>query len=248
MKIDSVAGTPGAFVSIPVSVTNSVAVGILDMRFSYDPVIESLHSVTPSVRLASWEYFESQPDTGHGEIHIVGLADTPFPGTPPLMPPGSGPVAYLNFKVYDQSVIPSFFSEVSFLFLGAGDNAMYDSLGTQMDSSQIDYVNGGIHLGATSVEPQRNRPKDFWLAQNYPNPFNAQTRIDFNLQSAGPVFLSVYDVLGRSVRTLIDGDLPAGRHSAGWDGCAEGGVSAASGVYFYRLLCRREIKKMILIK
>lgn len=250
MKIDSIAGAPGSLVSIPVSVTNSVAVGILDMRFSYDPVIESLHSVTSAVRIADWEYFAPQPDTATGEIHIVGLADTPFPGTPSLMQPGSGAVAYLNFKVYDQSVVPAFFSDVTFLFNDPADNAMYDSLGNLIDSNQIDYVNGGIHLGATSVEPERNLPKDFWMGQNYPNPFNSQTRIDFHLSTAGSVLLAVYDVLGRTVNTLIDERLPAGRHSAGWNGGTEAGAPSPSGVYFYRLVFEghHETKKMVLVK
>ncbi len=252
MKIDSVAGLPGGFVSIPVSVANSTAIGILDMRFRYDPVVESLHSVTPAIRIANWEYFESQPDTVSGEIHVVGFADVLPVDTlhPVLLPAGSGVVAYLNFKVYDQSVIPAFFTDVSFFFRNSFDNAMFDSSGNLIDSSQIDYQNGGIHLGATSVGKNRNRPNDFWLAQNYPNPFNAQTRIDFNLPSSGPVLLSVYDILGRTVSTLIDGVLPAGKHTAGWDGRTAAGAPAASGVYFYRLVFagHRETRKMVLVK
>jgi hypothetical protein len=250
MKIDSVAGAPGNLVSIPLSVTNALAVGILDIRLSYDPVIESLHSVTPAIRVANWEYFEPQPDTSTGEIHIIGLADTPIPGTPSLMQPGSGPVAYLNFKVYDQSVVPGFFSDVSFLFQSAGDNAMYDSLGNQIDSSQVDYVNGGIHLGATSVKPKRNRPADFWLAQNFPNPFNPQTRIDFFLPVSARTSLVIYDLLGRTAARLIDEVLPAGPHSLVWSGRGLDEKQVPSGTYLYRLISGdfSETKKMVLVK
>ncbi len=251
MKIDSVPADAGSFANLPISVTNAASVGSFDLRISYDPVIESLHSITPAVRIADWEYLDTQPDTASGEIHIVGIYEVPFvQGNPTLLQPGSGPVAYLNFKVYDQSVVPGFFTDVAFLFQSSSDNAMHDSLGNLVDSSQIDYVNGGINLGATSVGPKRNLPKDFWLAQNYPNPFNSQTRIDFYLSAAGPVFLAVYDILGRTVNTLIDESLPAGKHSAGWDGQSEGGAPAPSGVYFYRLVFegQRETKKMVLVK
>jgi len=68
------------------------------------------------------------------------------------------------------------------------------------------------------------------LAQNYPNPFNATTNISYNLAEAGNVSLNVYDITGRLVVTLVDGQMDAGSHVVAWDAS-----SVSSGVYFYKL-------------
>lgn len=73
------------------------------------------------------------------------------------------------------------------------------------------------------------------MAPNYPNPFNPQTTIAFSLAAAGPARLSIYDVAGRRVQTLVAGVLPAGSQTVEWDGSDTTGRSAASGTYIYRL-------------
>jgi len=73
-------------------------------------------------------------------------------------------------------------------------------------------------------------PKAFSLSQNYPNPFNPTTTIEFALPTDGHVLLKVYDVRGRDVATLVDGQKDAGVYQATFLG-----AEIASGVYFYRL-------------
>lgn len=74
------------------------------------------------------------------------------------------------------------------------------------------------------------------LAPNRPNPFRSATSISFNLPQNGDVRLTIYDVAGRLVRRLIDGQrLTAGPHEARWQGDDEVGRAAAPGVYYYRL-------------
>jgi len=86
--------------------------------------------------------------------------------------------------------------------------------------------------------------------KNYPNPFNAQTRIEFRLVSAGPVELSVFNLLGQSVRTMELGEMEGGSHSWTWDGMMEGGRPAPSGIYFYRVSSGAfsAMDKMVLLK
>lgn len=93
-------------------------------------------------------------------------------------------------------------------------------------------------------------PERFELNQNRPNPFNPATEISFDLPRASEVSLAVYNVLGQEIRQLVSGVLPAGNHVVIWDGRDAGGVSASSGIYFYRLEAGQYVntKKMILLK
>ena len=93
-------------------------------------------------------------------------------------------------------------------------------------------------------------PARYALMQNHPNPFNPSTTISFDLPTKTKVSLRVYDVAGRLIRTLTDGEWDAGRHSIAWDGHNESGSSVASGVYFYRLESKdfSGTKKMVLLK
>ena len=68
-----------------------------------------------------------------------------------------------------------------------------------------------------------------------PNPFRSETRLHFTTATNGGVRLTVYDVLGRRVRTLVDAQRSAGDHASSWDGKSDGGIRVAAGIYFVRL-------------
>jgi len=93
-------------------------------------------------------------------------------------------------------------------------------------------------------------PDGFKLNQNYPNPFNPATEISFSLPKLSKVNLTVYNVLGQEVRTLIETSLPSGNYSVVWDGRNGQGISVSSGIYFYMLKADEfEAKrKMLLMK
>jgi hypothetical protein len=80
------------------------------------------------------------------------------------------------------------------------------------------------------------KPLAYSLPQNYPNPFNPGTSITYNLPEPAFVTLTVYDLLGRTVRVLVNGQQPAKPRRAEWDGLDARGMPAASGAYFYRLI------------
>jgi hypothetical protein len=73
------------------------------------------------------------------------------------------------------------------------------------------------------------------LYQNYPNPFGPQTRIGFDLPGPSHVQVVILDVRGRMVKTLVEGRMPAGRHSVTWDGRDRAGHAVPPGVYLYRI-------------
>jgi hypothetical protein len=88
-------------------------------------------------------------------------------------------------------------------------------------------------------------PGTFALHQNYPNPFNPATGIRYDLPGAAHVTLAVYDMLGREVATLMDGEQQAGSYTARFDAS-----SLPSGVYFTRLTAGKQVatQKMLLMK
>jgi hypothetical protein len=103
--------------------------------------------------------------------------------------------------------------------------------------------------GTTGVDEER-LPADLRLENCFPNPFNPSTTISFVLPAQGPVDLSIFDVYGRLVRTLLKNDMSAGEHTTGWDGRDSDGAAASTGIYFVRLEVQGEVrtKKIILMK
>ncbi|MCI0452945.1 MAG: T9SS type A sorting domain-containing protein [Candidatus Latescibacteria bacterium] len=91
---------------------------------------------------------------------------------------------------------------------------------------------------------------EFSLAQNYPNPFNPSTTIAYSLASASDVELTIFDVRGSHVKTVVRERREAGVHRVPWDGTDNRGNRVASGVYFYRLTAGsfRATKKMVLLR
>lgn len=86
------------------------------------------------------------------------------------------------------------------------------------------------------------------LAQNRPNPFPGATTIHFSLPAKEAVRLSVFDVRGARVATLVDGVLEAGQHRVDWDGQDAGRKRAAAGVYFYRLETKDELRTRKMVR
>ena len=87
--------------------------------------------------------------------------------------------------------------------------------------------------------------RDIYLRQNYPNPFNPATTISFDLTHPGMVKLNVFDVTGRLVSTLVDGNMIAGEYNVMFDG-----AGLSSGIYFARLEAGKymQTQKMVLLK
>ncbi len=88
------------------------------------------------------------------------------------------------------------------------------------------------------------------LHDAYPNPFNPMTTIRYDLPEAGKTSLAIFDLAGRRIRTLLDGEMPAGRHSSIWRGRDDAGRPVSSGVYFYRLTAPgyRDSRKVLLLQ
>jgi hypothetical protein len=101
------------------------------------------------------------------------------------------------------------------------------------------------NLTMTGVGSENEIPKLFKLYDNYPNPFNPVTKIKFDIPQTGFVKLKVYDITGKEVASLINGELKAGTYEYQFNA-----VNLSSGVYFYRIEAENftDIKRMMLVK
>ncbi|MCJ7577118.1 MAG: T9SS type A sorting domain-containing protein, partial [candidate division Zixibacteria bacterium] len=102
----------------------------------------------------------------------------------------------------------------------------------------------------TGTKSSLSVPDKFSLLQNYPNPFNPATVVKFEIVQPAKVSLKIYNILGQSVKVLVDEEKVAGTYTTYWDGKDQNGQAVSSGIYFYKLDTGNftEVKKMILIK
>jgi hypothetical protein len=101
-----------------------------------------------------------------------------------------------------------------------------------------------------SMQPETIPQPEIYLT-NYPNPFNPTTTISFSVpQTSSFVILSIYNIKGQKVKTLVNEVLPAGKHSVVWNGRDANGKRVGSGIYFYKLKAGNFTKsrKMLLMK
>jgi hypothetical protein len=113
--------------------------------------------------------------------------------------------------------------------------------------SAVDGSGAEAELSTANATPQHQAgvTADFSLAQNFPNPFNPETEIAFSLPELADVHLSVFDLTGREIAVLVNGETAAGPHTVRYDASA-----LPSGMYFYKLTTPgfSATKKMMLMK
>ena len=101
-----------------------------------------------------------------------------------------------------------------------------------------------------SDDERRSLPVEYELSQNCPNPFNSTTTIECSLPRRSHVVIDVYDLLGRRIKSVFDGESEAGKHTFFWNGTDHSGRTVGTGVYFYRIKAGDYIdsKKMLFLK
>jgi len=93
-------------------------------------------------------------------------------------------------------------------------------------------------------------PDVFALHQNYPNPFNPVTTLRYDLPENAMINITIYDMLGREVKTLMDQNQDAGYRSVIWDATNDYGKPVSAGIYLYQIQAGKymQTKKMVLLK
>ena len=113
-----------------------------------------------------------------------------------------------------------------------------------LNGNLINYVARSTNLDIQLI------PNTFALLQNFPNPFNPSTEIRFQLPDNGYVELSIYNMAGQRVKSLISNKMEPGYHSVIWDGLSDTGTLVSTGMYFYRIQSgiNKATRKMLFIK
>jgi hypothetical protein len=192
----------------------------VQLEFSYNP--EQIQSIVPELteRTQEMSLFFSAKDG----ILKVGILDMTGQN---LIPAGEGTLVKLNITGSDASSL-----EIQKAIMVNKNATPYE-----------------VNI-LPKEEKQTSIPKDFELSQNIPNPFNPETDISYALPSDCQVKLSIYNVTGQKVRTLVDDHQTAGYKTVHWNGKDEDGKEVASGVYFCKIQAGTftDARKMILMK
>ena len=106
-----------------------------------------------------------------------------------------------------------------------------------------------VTVGTLSLD-NNTVPTVFALHQNYPNPFNPTTKISYDLPEESLVTLSIYDLMGRKVRTLVNSEQTIGFKNIQWNATNDNGQPVPAGMYIYTIQAGefRQTKKMVLLK
>jgi len=181
---------------------------------------------------------------------VVGLAVLDINGQPPdeiLIAHTNGTIEAINGMTFDTVAISDPLPPISFFAFGdVTEDAMPEICISDGDSLFL------YGFGPTGVEEQKKEDlaSRFILQQNFPNPFNPQTTIRYYLPQSSDVNLSIYNVMGQKVKTLVSDFQSQGFQSVTWDGTDKNGTEVASGIYFYRIKTdySQETRKMVLMK
>ena len=121
------------------------------------------------------------------------------------------------------------------------------TLDTYADNGPFTLTIDGAQL---NINDSDLAPESFALYANYPNPFNPTTTISYDLPEQAQVTLSVYDLLGKKIKTLVNQSQDAGDKTAVWDGTDELGRTVSAGVYLYQIQAGEftQTRKMLLLK
>jgi len=236
-------------VTIPLEITNQDGLTAVDMALTYSAGVTLKEVTFNGTRV---EYFDLKlyhNDAAKRTV-IIGLVNQASPDRKPELAAGDGPVANLVFTVDNPSVT----------------SVKLEATTTQNPNHSMLFVYRDVKDGTTQFRKEEPRfdqvsvalaggfdsglPTEYALEQNYPNPFNPSTNINFALPKAGNVTVSVYNVLGQEVTTLVNGELPAGSHTVVWDGRNGSGTVVSSGIYFYKIAAGdfNQTKKMMMLK
>jgi hypothetical protein len=212
---------------IPGSTRNEVAISLsndVPIRGIQLQIADSLNYLTPDSvwtlkRTSGFDIAYSTEDTD-GHLTVLLFSSTSLPAS-------NGEIIRISYSVSKQAPLNSL---VDLKF------KMAILVGEAYETLSVTKSNGVFKVsGMSAVEPNGTTPVEFSLDQNYPNPFNPTTSIPFCLKKTGETTLTIYNMLGQQVRSLVNNTMTAGSHKMRWDGLDDYGLPVSAGIYIYRL-------------
>jgi len=215
---------PAGNVSIPVSADWLYAATSITFNLTYDKNVITFESGEAQPPLDTEGF--SSISGNDGVITITWLASSQLDI--------NGDMFALNFSGYDGSTP----TDIGF--------TKAEIMNSDHNLIKLRLIGGGFNTTPTAVET--DKPLVYQLNQNYPNPFNPATIIKYSIAEDSFVNLTVYNILGEKVASLINKEQRAGRYEVQWNAASSGGL--ANGVYIYRIQAGKftNTKKMILLK
>lgn len=162
-----------------------------------------------------------------------------------------GGETFSNIKISETQFTPSpwvFFGDYIHL---AAHNGKIHPIWTRMDGTNLSVWTTNIKDSVfTYLQTNKRLPLEFNLAQNYPNPFNGITNIEYTLPNASFIHLSIYNLKGELINTLINYEMNTGKHNIHWDGTNNLGNIVSSGIYIYTFNTKgfQSSKKLLYLK
>jgi hypothetical protein len=212
-----------------------------------------LGGVTPSSQtnyfppLTSWDVRFDSVCTGF--IRQIGFADVDtLHNNPPLLTNGSRVNCWnLRFNVAPGTRPQEI--AIDTVFDDRNLSAMFGLIDGLTQITPV-IVKIPMQINRVGIDDENPMPVEFALKQNYPNPFNPETNIEFSLAKETYVSLTVFNLLGQEVQTIVNGTVEAGNHIARWNGKNDNGANVPSGIYFYRIYTPdfAQTNKMVLVR
>ena len=236
-------------VTVPLEIANQDGLMAIDIPLEFSEGVTLQRVDFKDTRVEYFDLKLASIDNDKNTV-VVGLVTQTSPETRELLPAGEGPVANLIFEIDDPSISEITLEAVTMENPHHSMTFIYNRREQSDDGGQVRTTPEFSTVSLSLSGASEGLPTSFALEQNYPNPFNPGTWLRFGLPTASTVNLTVYNLLGQEVSTVISGELEAGVHSVYWDGSSSAGHQVSSGIYFYRLEANDFVatKKMMLLK
>ena len=242
--IENVSGqlAPGGTGTFEIHVENTETLNFLLFEIIDMPNLMTVTNITPLGRFEEGGTIDgSAGETESGSFYFLGFDYVESDDNPLGIEPGMGPILEVEVE-FNQN-----FSNSSVVF-------MIDSIYAEDFSSNplvaVADDFGQFSGDMVSLDFDNKPPSSFALHPNYPNPFNPSTTISYSIPENADVMLSVYDMRGRMIKSLVNKNQAAGRYLVEWNATDDYGSNVGAGVYIYQLRSGNKTfsQKMVLMK